>query len=138
MQCNLGYALLRRVDVISRIKLNIASVIFLSIPNLALQFDFHTPPKCRSAPSMAMVDRAVEWQAAYRDAKALCVKVVADCGRDDLARSLAAKHGYLEGTVALCHEAELRKVKIILSMFLCGIRCASRHQITEVYTAGGK
>ncbi|CAM9379052.1 unnamed protein product [Scytosiphon promiscuus] len=51
----------------------------------------------------------VEWQGEYLEAKALCVTVVAACGREDLARSLAAKHGYLEGTVSLCHQAEMRK-----------------------------
>lgn len=53
---------------------------------------------------------AVEWQGEYIEAKALCVKVVAACGREDLARTLATKHGYVGGTVTLCHEAELRKV----------------------------
>eukprot|EP00752_Nemacystus_decipiens_P010372 g9242.t1 len=53
--------------------------------------------------------RRVEWQGNYLEAKSLCVRVVAAFGRDDLARSLADKHGYLDGTVALCHEAELRK-----------------------------
>lgn len=67
----------------------------------------------------------MEWQSAYVEAKALCVRVVAACGREDLARSLADKHGYLEGTVALCHEAELQKVNdmgkdvCILSLCAC-------------------
>lgn len=32
------------------------------------------------------------------------------CGREDLARSLADRHYYMEGIVSLCHAAEIRQV----------------------------
>ncbi|CAM9684554.1 unnamed protein product, partial [Ectocarpus sp. 6 AP-2014] len=51
----------------------------------------------------------VEWENEYTNSKRLCVEVVAACGREDLALALADTHGYPEGTVAICHEAEGRK-----------------------------
>lgn len=54
---------------------------------------------------------AVEWESEYTNSKKLCVEVVAACGREDLALALADTHGYPEGTVAICHNAEGREVR---------------------------
>lgn len=64
---------------------------------------FH-PSRCR------LCSLVVDWQEEYKAAKVLSVHVVAGCGRDDLARSLADEHEYSDGTISLCHEAELRQV----------------------------
>lgn len=64
---------------------------------------FH-PSRCR------VCSLVVDWQEEYKAAKVLSVRVVAGCGRDDLARSLADEHEHSDGTIALCHEAELRQV----------------------------
>lgn len=59
-----------------------------------------------------MCSDTVEWQNAYTAAKALAVESASRCGRKDVARSLADEHNYLEGTVQLCHMAELLQVRL--------------------------
>lgn len=53
----------------------------------------------------------VDWEEEYMEAKDLCVRVLASCGREELARFLADKHSYFEGTIRLCHEAEMQQVR---------------------------
>lgn len=53
----------------------------------------------------------VDWEEEYVEAKDLCVRVLAGCGREELARFLADKHSFFEGTIRLCHEAEMQQVR---------------------------
>lgn len=75
----------------------------------------------------------VDWQGEYNVVKALAVRVVASSGNETLARSIADTHGFYEGTVSLCHEAEMRQVGpfiILLRMYakwlymLIHLRCS--------------
>lgn len=79
----------------------------------------HLQPFCQPRPAPPGTNNftplPVIWQTDYGQAKALVVRVVAACGREDLARSLADEHRYLEGTVGLCQEAEIREVRELLN-----------------------
>lgn len=83
--------------------------------SLLWRFAWLWPYPCHARPDGKPRVLVEEWQAAYDSAKALAVGAANACGREDLARSLADQHEFLEGIVSLCHAAEMRQVGEVLA-----------------------